>query len=59
MEGVERTCMTQGCLGRQKSQFWGSLGILRERNNIAMNASFTVDGRNPKQPPGMYPKPCK
>ena len=23
------------------------------------NVLTTVDGRNPKQPPGMYPKPCK
>ena len=30
MEGVERTCMTQGCLGRQKDASFEGPMILRE-----------------------------
>ena len=37
---------------------WVSAGSLNDLI-LGMHVSPIVDGRNPKQPPGMYPKPCK
>ena len=42
---VELTPKAEGTVGSLAEPFWITLP--------------TVDGKNPKQPPGMYPKPCK